>query len=94
MSEQCEYFDDLRAVSQDKRRKNREWSAEYLRKLGINFTTNNGGVHLMISQQETIVDFWPGTGKWIVRPTREQKKLEGRGVLNLVKELRRRWHST
>jgi len=28
-----------------------------------------------------LIDFWPGTGKWIARDT----KLKGRGVFNLLK---------
>ena len=67
----------VRDQSQEKRANNREFSAKLLRDNSINFESKNNGAHLIIDNK---VDFWPGTGKWIVRNGRK-----GRGVKNLMK---------
>lgn len=70
-------FNEYRKVKQEKRAVNRDSSAEVLRAKGVDFTTNNEGF-----ADNLTVDFWPGTGKWIVRGG----KKAGRGVFNLLKE--------
>lgn len=47
--------------------KNRESSADILKRNGISFTSHNDGAHLIVKGPPGIVDFWPGTGKWKVR---------------------------
>jgi len=59
-------------------------SATYLINAGIAFNTYNNGAHIKITRPSLVVDFWPGTGLWIIGRKR------GRGVRNLVKELRGR----
>jgi hypothetical protein len=63
---------------------NRNSSNLYLRSLGISFSEHNEGAHLVVDHPPRLVDFWPGTGLWIVR-----KGKQGRGVKNLVRELMR-----
>lgn len=75
-----EYFKN---ASQARRAGNREESPKLLTAAGVTFTTHNLGAHLIVDGPECVVDFWPGTGKWIVRkggPT-------GRGVFKLLKFL-------
>jgi hypothetical protein len=66
----------------EKTARNREWSAAYLRRLGIKFEEKNKGAHLIVSHAAKIVDFWPGTGLWIFR-----NGSRGRGVRNLATAL-------
>lgn len=78
-----ETFRAMREESQERRAHHREASPRLLREAGIPFTEHNGGAHLIVDNPPT-VDFWPGTGKWIVRGT--NKKM--RGVLHLIRYLR------
>ena len=55
-------------------------SARILREHDVGFVARNGGAHLWV---RGTVDFWPGTGKWIVRKTNEK----GRGVFGLLRHL-------
>lgn len=54
-----------------------------LLKAGIRFETKNLGAHLIVRALGLTVDFWPGTGLWIVRDTKRQ----GRGVQRLIDAL-------
>ena len=69
-----------REDSKERRAANRANSARILREHDVGFTEYNDGAHLAV---RGTVDFWPGTGKWIVRATRE----EGRGVFALLRRL-------
>jgi hypothetical protein len=79
-------FNDTRAARADeskvRRAGNREKSAAVLAGAGVAFVSNNGGAHLVVEDR---VDFWPGTGLWIVRKTLHRE----RGVFKLVKWLQR-----
>lgn len=70
--------------SKRKRASNRESSAEILKRNGIKFESNNNGVHLIIKRNMTVVDFWPGTGKYRIRNT----GATGRGVFNLLRVIK------
>jgi hypothetical protein len=72
-------FRDLKQASQEKRADNRELSAEYLLTRQMPFVSKSNGVHLIVEGKNCLVDFWPGTGKWISRSGEK-----GRGVRNLV----------
>lgn len=54
---------------------------------GIQFESKNGGAHLVVSAAGLVVDFWPGTGLWVVRGTNERR----RGVRHLIKRLGGQW---
>ncbi|NML34546.1 hypothetical protein [Paraburkholderia antibiotica] len=75
----CDH-DSEREDSQARRASNRENSNRLLRENGYTFDERNGAAHLIVQTQRGIVDFWPGTGKFIVRSTR----YEARGVFNLM----------
>ena len=83
MSEMGDDFAALRKISQEKRANNRESSPKILDQAGLLYMTHNKGAHLVVEGECEIADFWPGTGKWIVRVTQQK----GRGVRNLVKAL-------
>lgn len=78
----------MREDSAAKRASNRDWSAAHLKEKGIAFETRNDGVHLLVRHRGRRADFWPGTGKWIVRAAAPgDKERHGRGVRGLVREL-------
>lgn len=69
------------AASKERRARNREQSPKILQNRRIPFTVHNNGWHLVVMGS---VDFWPGTGLWRVRNTKQQ----GRGVMNLIRMIR------
>lgn len=79
MSEEGEFWRDVKQARQEKRANNREQSAEYLEKYGIPFVSKNMGAHLIVEGGDCFIDFWPGTGRWITR-----NGVKGFGVRNLV----------
>ena len=83
MSEIGDDFAAIKKIQQEKRADNRAQSADILRAAGIAFTSNNDGAHLIVTAGHAVVDFWPGTGLWIVRGNATQK----RGVRNLLKHI-------
>jgi hypothetical protein len=88
MGDMGDEFRAMKDEGQQRRRDNRDDSAELLRERGIVFEARNNGAHLMVTHAGKTVDFWPGTGKWIDRvapPNRPAPK--GRGVFKLLKHL-------
>ena len=81
-SEMGEMFNDWRAMKQQKKRDNMALSTDILRQRDVLFESKNGGVHLIVHGAFTVIDFWPSTGKWIVRGGRS-----GRGVFKLLRLL-------
>ena len=73
----------LKMQSQIKRSQNRDNSAELLRAASIPFESSDMGVHLIVrpASSSFVIDFWPGTGKWIVRG---HSGVHMRGVRNLL----------
>jgi len=80
MGDMGELFNGLKGESQKRRADNRESSAKILEENGIKFESKNMGAHLIVSGDSITIDFWPGTGKFIVRGGKT-----GRGVFNLLK---------
>jgi hypothetical protein len=80
MREAVEIFGCLKQESQQRRAGNRENSAKILADNGIRFDSKNAAAHLIVYGASITVDFWPGTGKFIVRGGKT-----GRGVFNLLK---------
>jgi len=78
----------LREESVVKRQHNRESSPQVLDRYRVDYESRNGGVHLIVrvvrDEVRTVVDFWPGTGKWIAR---DGDKTAGRGVFRLLEWL-------
>ena len=80
IKKQGEAFNDMREAGQKKREKNRQTSPELLRQKGIQFEEKNEGAHLIVKGRDCLIDFWPGTGKFIAR-----NGSRGRGVFNIMK---------
>ena len=80
MSEVVEAFSAIDALSQQKRADNRAASLNLLTQAGVQFTSNNLGAHLVVFAGSFVVDFWPGTGLWIVRGAAARR----RGVFGLL----------
>lgn len=84
MSDEMSDGEMFRAWRKDKqagREKNRNDSAQMLTDAGIAFEIKNGGAHLIVSGKRGIIDFWPGTGKYIARGA---IACRGRGVRNVI----------
>jgi len=75
-----EHYGIMKKESKDRRATNREKSSNLLKKYDVNFNSCNGGSHLVITDKTRSIDFWPGTGKWVVR-----KGISGRGFFRLLK---------
>lgn len=80
MSEIGDMWRDIKAASQQKRAQNRVDSARRLREADISFSEHNNGAHLIVYAVLGTVDFWPGTGQWIVRGLSQRH----RGVQKLI----------
>jgi len=83
MSETGEFFAAWRQERMAKRASNRANSARMLEEKGISFSEHNNGAHLIVYGKLATFDFWPGTGKFVQRPT----KLYQRGVEKLIKQV-------
>jgi hypothetical protein len=88
VSELGETFAALREVSREARARNRHFGGAALRLARIDFISRNMGVHLVVSHAGAVVDYWPGTGLWIVRGS----NLKCRGVKRLIEHLRKLEH--
>lgn len=80
MSEMGEMFNEHRKARQEKRASNRDQSAVILQRAGVIFEEKNLGSHLIVLGGAKTIDFWPGTGLWIVRGTMQKR----RGVRKLI----------
>lgn len=80
-------FAALKRESQARRARHRENAPDILRRCGVQFEARNGGVHLLIETEGRRVDFWPGTGRWIMRGDRGGHALRGFGIFALLREL-------
>lgn len=98
MSEIGDDFKYLRELGRAKKQSNREDSTATLKREGYTFRSSNGGVHLVVTHGDAVFDFWPSTGKWIRRNTARipgghadfpVSVSSGRGVFNLIRELRK-----
>lgn len=65
--------------------RNRASSTRLLAESGVQFEAKNGGAHLVVKHHQSYIDFWPGTGLWIVRGSTKRN----RGVLRLLRFLGR-----
>lgn len=67
-------------TKREKRASNRKMSHDMLVVAGVKFEVRNLGAHLVVTGKSCIIDFWPGTGLWIVR----QQTPRRRGVRGLL----------
>lgn len=64
MGDMGEAFRDYSKFQKEKRRNNLIYNTDLLIKSEVNFTSKNGGVHLIIEVNNMILDFYPSTGLW------------------------------
>lgn len=76
-------FRAMDELSKARRASNRDGSPKILEREGISFSSRNYGAHLIVYGKVRTADFWPGTGRWIIRGGKK-----GFGVFNLVKLLK------
>jgi hypothetical protein len=81
MGDAHEIYDALKICNQQHRAEKRAESPKILKRKGIQFESKNNGAHLIVSGRSVVVDFWPGTGKWVARKTGQK----GYGVIALLK---------
>ena len=82
MSEIGDTFKIIKERSKLKKISNIESSTLMLLDRGYDVDIRNNGVHLIVDWNDKTVDFWPSTGKWIVRGGKQS-----RGVKGLIREL-------
>jgi hypothetical protein len=81
MGDSEEFFSAYRKLRKEARARNREASPHMMRAAGLDFTSHNGGSHVVVAKgPHGPIDFWPGTGLWIVRSNKRRE----RGVLKLI----------
>jgi len=78
MGDMGEIFNAMKEASKEKRASNRVESSQLLTKANILYETKNLGAHLIVNGD---IDFWPGTGLWIVRGNSKKR----RGVRKLIR---------
>lgn len=80
-----EDWKDHKLEGQQRRARNRDFSPKILAEAGLRYDERNGGAHLIVYVKgKPKVDFWPGTGLWMIRGS--QKK--ARGVRELIARCR------
>tara|TARA_R110002012_G_scaffold212505_1_gene383585 strand:+ start:559 stop:813 length:255 start_codon:yes stop_codon:yes gene_type:complete len=82
MGDVGEDYKALKERSKLKKLSNIESSTLMLLEKGYDVDIKNNGVHLIVDWDDKTVDFWPSTGKWIVRGGKTS-----RGVKGLIREL-------
>lgn len=73
-------FADKRQQSKQKRAANRNASKKVLQQFNVQYQECNNGAHLIIQNKEETIDFFPGTGLFIVRNTDKR----ARGIKCLI----------
>ena len=81
MGDMGEMYSDMKEHSKNKRAGNRENAVIILKHEEIEFESKNIGAHLIVQGIGGIIDFWPGTGKYVTRCG----TYSGRGIRNLIK---------
>jgi len=82
MGDMGDIWNEQKEYGKKKRGDNRENAPTILFEHGIKFEAKNCGAHLIVEGKNCIIDFWPGTGKWILR---KDTRNAGRGIFNLIK---------
>jgi len=78
-----EDYDAMKAHSKEKKLSNLEKSTKLLLDRNIDFESKNNGIHLVVTDfNGSLIDFYPSTGKWIIRNGKAS-----RGVMNLIRHI-------
>ena len=79
MSELSETYELIKKVSREKKLSNKEFSTVLLDKMGIDYESKNNGIHLIVFNDLETIDFYPSTGRWLVRGGKTS-----RGVMKML----------
>lgn len=90
MGDQAEIWADLREASQKKKRANLAFSTGLLVHNKVPFIAHNGGIHLEIRLTDQVIDYWPSTGLWWIRTSRNKR----RGIHKLINYLKGKTYAT
>lgn len=82
MSDMGDMFKDLNIEKKRKKRKNLEWSTNKLKELGVDFESKNDGILLVVKNGADVCNFYPSTGRYMVRCG-----IWKRGINNLLKDM-------
>ena len=73
-------FSEQRKARSEKRKANKEYGLEFLKRKNIPFVELNNGVHVRLVFDDETIDFYPSTGLYILKDG-----TRGRGIFNLWK---------
>lgn len=88
MGDMGEGWDAWREMKQTKRRSNLAYSTGKLVREGLTFTAHNNGIHLVLTKDDKTIDYWPSTGLWWIRGTRNKR----RGIDKLIAYIKGKTH--
>ena len=74
------HFSEQRKARSEKRKANKEYGLEFLKRKNIPFVELNNGVHVRLVFDDETIDFYPSTGLYILKDG-----TRGRGIFNLWK---------
>lgn len=84
-NELTEMWRDYKQSRQEKKHSNKDNSTATLDRNNIKYASHNNGVHLVIEAGQRTIDYWPSTGKFLVRPMPPSKRpIPGRGIRQLL----------
>jgi hypothetical protein len=79
MSDVVETYKAMAAHSKQIRDERRTKAPAALTRRGIEFESKNEGAHLIVKGPHGLIDYWPGTGRWI-----DRSKGKGFGFRELI----------
>lgn len=80
MGDMAEEYRAYNAYKQEKKQDNLIHAREILAQYNVKYTESNNGYHFLIPHQNTIIDFYPTTGKIYDKST----QFKSRGIFTLL----------
>lgn len=81
-----EYKEIKKEEARIKKSQNQKNAFRLLDENKIPYEIKNGGIHLVVDGR---IDYYPTTGKYIVRGSKERPAKYGRGIFRLLEEVKR-----
>lgn len=67
MSDLAQLYTSWKDEKKLRKQANLERNKGLLVKYGVKFEEKNNGLHLILTTNQGMIDFWPSTGKWVHR---------------------------
>jgi hypothetical protein len=83
-NEITEMWHERRLQQRVKKRSNLAFSTNKLILEGLTFVSHNDGTHLVLTKGDQHIDYWPSTGLWWIRGTKNKR----RGIEKLIKYMK------